>query len=82
MHFNARPGDVIVHHLRSVHGSGANRSATQTRRAITIRCGGDDAQYKLRSDAPPGGIEIAREDGQPLDRYPAEYPRVWPRPRQ
>lgn len=79
VHFNPRPGDVIVHHLRSVHGSGANRSARQTRRAITIRYGGDDAVYKLRRFAPPDGIEIEREDGQPLERYAQEYPRVWPR---
>jgi ectoine hydroxylase-related dioxygenase (phytanoyl-CoA dioxygenase family) len=78
VHFNARPGDVIVHHLRSVHGSGAHRSETRTRRAIAIRSGRDDARYKLRSDAPPDGIEIAREDGQPLDRYAAECPRARP----
>ena len=45
-------GDVIVHHLGTLHGAGGNASPTATRRAITIRYGGDDSTYKFRRFAP------------------------------
>ena len=37
VHFDAEPGDVIVHHYRTVHGAGGNTSRYQVRRAASIR---------------------------------------------
>ena len=33
VHFNVEPGDVIVHHYRTVHGAGGNARRYQVRRA-------------------------------------------------
>src|SRR5277367_4050449 len=42
------PGDVFVHHARTLHGAPANRSATQRRRALATRWLGDDARFEDR----------------------------------
>ena len=34
--FAPEPGDVVVHHLRTLHGAGGNRSLTSTRRGVTF----------------------------------------------
>jgi ectoine hydroxylase-related dioxygenase (phytanoyl-CoA dioxygenase family) len=51
--YTAEPGDVVVHHLRTLHGAGGNGSATAGRGAVTLRYGGDDATYEFRKYAPP-----------------------------
>jgi len=74
--FDVNPGDVIIHHIMTVHGSGANTSRTKTRRAIALRYCGDDVRYFDK----PGAID------QPYishhlkngDRLIADdYPLVW-----
>jgi ectoine hydroxylase-related dioxygenase (phytanoyl-CoA dioxygenase family) len=42
------PGDLILHHPRTVHGAGGNRSFSQRRRAIAMRYTGDDVRYDPR----------------------------------
>jgi ectoine hydroxylase-related dioxygenase (phytanoyl-CoA dioxygenase family) len=37
IHFDVQPGDVLVHHYRTIHGTGGNRSRYQVRRAASIR---------------------------------------------
>jgi len=72
-----KPGDVIVHHLGTLHGAGGNASPTATRRAITIRYGGDDATYKFRRFAPPQDtVSPLLHDGDRLDGDPERFPRA------
>ena len=39
--FDTEPGDITVHHARTIHGAHPNRSAQQRRRAISVRYAGD-----------------------------------------
>jgi len=71
-------GDVVVHHLRTLHGAGGNRSRTSVRRGITVRYGGDDVTHKFRKHAPPQDLSDL-QDGDPLDKDPERRPVVWPR---
>lgn len=50
--FDTAPGDVVVHHARTLHGAPGNRSATQRRRALSVRYCGDDARFHRRPGAP------------------------------
>ena len=52
VYFDVDPGDVIVHHFRTVHGSHGNASSTQTRRAASLRYVGDGVRYRRRPGAP------------------------------
>lgn len=74
--FRTAPGDVVVHHARTLHAAGPNTSATARRRAISVRYCGDDARTRLRPGAPRKAHQDAWTDGRPLD--PAEHPLVWP----
>ena len=74
--FDTRPGDVVIHHARTLHAAGGNRSATIRRRAISVRYCGDDAHTLLRPGAPRKPHQETWTDGRPLD--PAEHPLVWP----
>ena len=77
--FATAPGDVVVHHARTLHAAGGNRSATTRRRAISVRYCGDDARTLLRPGAPAKAHQREWANGTPLaavDR--ADHPRVWP----
>lgn len=74
--FDVELGDVIIHHVMTVHGSGGNKSASKPRRAISFRYCGDDIRYFDK----PGAIE------QPYIEHPLnngdrlttdDYPLVW-----
>lgn len=75
--FDTEPGDITVHHARTIHGAHANASATRRRRAISVRYAGDGTTF-----APVPGLEKPHHAGmvagQPLD--PACCPLAWPRP--
>lgn len=74
----AEPGDVIVHHYRTVHGSTGNTSPDRSRRAAAIRYAGDDIHYRFKPAAPPDSPRSdALEDGDPLDS--PQFPVVWRR---
>lgn len=73
-----KPGDLVVHHLGTLHAAGANVSASQTRQAITIRYCGDDARRKFRPFAPPQDADNL-QDGDSFDRDPEFHPVAWPR---
>lgn len=74
--FELQPGDLTVHHARTLHGAPANVSAVR-RRAVSVRYCGDDARYLHRPGLPsrPGLGEVA--DGDPVG--PPWCPQVWPR---
>lgn len=78
IHFDVEPGDVIIHHVRTVHGAGAN-TTNRPRRAISFRYTGDGVRYFNKPGALPqtdttGGLA----DGDRL--YSPDYPLVWPKP--
>jgi ectoine hydroxylase-related dioxygenase (phytanoyl-CoA dioxygenase family) len=73
--FDLKPGDMTVHHTRTIHGAGSNNSRTVRRRGISLRYCGDDAVYRFRH----GGIRKPHHDqvseGTPLDHEGC--PVVW-----
>lgn len=74
--FDTEPGDITVHHACTIHGAPGNSSATQRRRAISVRYAGDGTTF-----APVPGLakphHAGMTPGQPLD--PAACPAAWPR---
>jgi ectoine hydroxylase-related dioxygenase (phytanoyl-CoA dioxygenase family) len=74
--FALEPGDITVHHARTLHAAGPNRSLDRRRRAISVRYCGDDARMRFRPGAPRKAEQDDLRDGDPLGS-PA-HPRVWP----
>lgn len=78
VNFDVEPGDVLVHHYRTVHGTGGNRSRYQVRRAASIRYCGDDIRFCARPWAPKQlHHSHALMDGDPLSG--PDFPVVWSR---
>ena len=76
--FDVEPGDVIIHHVMTVHGSGGNRS-DRWRRAVSFRYCGDEVRYLDRQGAiQQVGVARDLKDGDRL--FSADYPVVWPKP--
>jgi hypothetical protein len=76
--FDVEPGDVIIHHVRTVHGAGGNLSE-HWRRAMSFRYCGDQVRYFNRPGAiPQVGVSHGLKDGDRL--LAADYPVVWPKP--
>ena len=77
--FEAEPGDIIVHHYKTIHGSGGNLSRYQVRRAASLRYCGDDIRFKTRPGVPPQLHHTRRlADGDKLGG--PDFPVVWRRP--
>lgn len=76
--FNVEPGDVIVHHVNTIHGAGGNMSS-RDRRAMSFRYCGDDIRY-ADDEAAVKQINLCDQlqDGDPLASE--DYPLVWPKP--
>lgn len=73
------PGDVIVHHWATVHGSAGNVSATARRRAASVRYAGEGCTYYQRRSSPePFRFTIDLNDGDALETA-ERFPVVWPR---
>jgi hypothetical protein len=80
VHFDVEPGDVIVHHYRTIHGAGGNHSRYQVRRAASLRYCGDDIRFETRPWAPKQLHHTQRlRDGDPLSG--PDFPVVWTRRR-
>ena len=76
--FDVSPGDVIIHHVKTIHGAGGNPTDTW-RRAMSFRYCGDQVRYYDRPGAiPQTGVSHALKDGDPL--FARDYPIVWPKP--
>ena len=76
MHFDTAPGDIVVHHARTIHGAFANTTPDRPRRALSIRYAGDDARFRIKPGAPQKPHHASLVEGEPLAE-PA-CPRVWP----
>jgi hypothetical protein len=78
VHFDVEPGDVIVHHYRTIHGAGGNHTRYQVRRAASLRYCGDDIRFCTRPWAPRQLHHTRRlKDGEPLGG--PDFPVVWTR---
>ena len=76
VHFNTEPGDIVIHHFKTLHGAGGNLSRYQVRRAASIRYAGDDIRFKSRPYAPRQLHHRKQlQDGDPLSG--PDYPVVW-----
>ncbi len=76
VHFDVEPGDVLVHHYRTIHGTGGNVSRYQVRRAASVRYCGDDIRVRSRPGAPKQLHHTHHlEDGEPLGG--PDFPIVW-----
>lgn len=78
IHFDVEPGDVLVHHYRTIHGTGGNVSRYQVRRAASIRYCGEDIRVRSRPWAPKQLHHTHRlADGDQLSG--PDFPVVWAR---
>jgi hypothetical protein len=74
--FDVEPGDLTVHHARTLHGAPPNTS-DRRRRAVSVRYCGDDARY-LHKPGLPGRAGLDQvADGDPVGE--PWCPSVWPR---
>lgn len=76
--FDLLPGDLTVHHARTLHGAPANGSADRRRRALSVRYCGDGVTWQPRPGVPLNQHQAQLHAGGPLGP-PACLP-VWPRP--
>lgn len=77
--FDVEPGDIVVHHYKTIHGAGGNLSRYQVRRAASLRYCGDDIRFRTRAGAPAQLHHSAPrlQDGDRL--CGPDYPVVWQR---
>jgi ectoine hydroxylase-related dioxygenase (phytanoyl-CoA dioxygenase family) len=76
-YLEAEPGDVLVHHFLTVHGSEGNRS-NRPRSAFSLRYCDANIRYRHRTGAPPQPLhKRGTRDGDALDD--AIHPVVWSR---
>ena len=79
VYFDAQPGDVIIHHWATLHGSTGNVSATRTRRAASVRFALDGCRFHRRPSSPePFRFTVHLAEGAPLESDP-RFEVVWPR---
>ncbi|HEX3810298.1 MAG TPA: phytanoyl-CoA dioxygenase family protein [Rhizomicrobium sp.] len=75
-YIDVEPGDVIVHHFRTIHGSEGNRGSA-SRRAFSLRYCDAALRFRLRPGAPLQPLhKQGMADGDPLDD--AMHPVAWP----
>jgi ectoine hydroxylase-related dioxygenase (phytanoyl-CoA dioxygenase family) len=75
LRFDLQPGDLTVHHCRTLHGAAGNASPTMRRRALSVRYCGDDARYRIRRGVPQKPHHAGVADGEVLDH--PDCPVVW-----
>ncbi|MFK7860638.1 MAG: phytanoyl-CoA dioxygenase family protein [Granulosicoccus sp.] len=73
------PGDALAFDYRTLHGAPGNNSASEQRRAFSLRLVGDDIRFVRRDNiitSPPFN-EVTLQDGDPLvaDEFPVLYQR-------
>jgi ectoine hydroxylase-related dioxygenase (phytanoyl-CoA dioxygenase family) len=70
------PGDALLFHARTVHGSRGNKSINTARRAITTRWCGDDVVFRPLSKQMPIPWQHGLQPGDPLGG--SVFPQVLP----
>lgn len=90
----AKPGDVVIHHVNTIHGSAGNTSLERHRRAASIRYVGDDVVFHPNKVDPVLGLRAydpmsKGEQDVTREKWGATpsggefegglYPQVWPR---
>lgn len=73
--FDVRPGDVVFHHLMTMHKAGPNTSKGTRRRVLSNRFVGDDAVWMDRPFA-HAKIEADLQNGEPMRG--SQFPLLWP----
>lgn len=75
VHWDTEPGDVIAHHLATLHYAPGNHT-DKRRRATAVRYAGDDATYAVRKNGPPVLLDPGLSPGDPLDSdlFPVVFP--------
>lgn len=73
--FDTAPGDLTVHHARTIHAASGNLSPTQRRRAISVRYVGDGTRFKVVAGSPMKEHHRSLIEGELLDD---SCPLAWP----
>lgn len=74
--FDTVPGDLTVHHARTIHAARGNLSPTQRRRAISVRYVGDGTRYRVSTGSPLKEHHRGLVEGELLTDDAC--PRAWP----
>ena len=74
--WDMEPGDILMFHPLTLHGSYGNQSRTRRRRALALRWGGDDVVYAPSAKRMPIHFEHCSVPGGPLQG--AAFPRILP----
>ncbi|MGI0549934.1 phytanoyl-CoA dioxygenase family protein [Pseudomonas aeruginosa] len=74
--WDMQPGDILMFHPLTLHGSYGNQSRTRRRRALALRWTGDDVVYAPSAKRMPIHFEHASVPGGPLRG--AAFPRILP----
>lgn len=76
IHYDLEPGDLLLHHLLTLHGAPGNSTSDRRRRAIAFRYAGDDATYAVRKVGPKPVWDPGIRHGE---RFGCDlFPQVWP----
>ena len=73
--FDTAPGDLTVHHARTIHAASGNLSPTKRRRAISVRYTGDGTRFKVVPGSPMKEHHSSLVEGELLDD---SCPLAWP----
>ncbi len=76
LHWDMTPGDVLMFHPLTLHGSYGNNSRTQRRRALALRWTGDDVVFEPSKRRMPILYRHGSKPGGPLRG--AAFPRILP----
>ena len=73
--FDLQPGDVVVHHVMTMHGARGNTTTNRRRRGLATRWAGDDVVYDPRPKTMQLPFAADVLPGQPLrsERFPVVY---------
>lgn len=74
--FDTEPGDLTVHHARTIHAASGNLSRTQRRRAISVRYTGDGTRFKVATGSPLKDHHNSLVEGELLNDDAC--PLAWP----
>ncbi len=74
--FDTAPGDVVVHHARTIHGARGNATTDRRRRAISVRYAGTGTVFSPVPGIPRKAHHADLVAGASLDDD--QFPRAWP----